>query len=220
MINFYTNEVIMEFKSVLEGANFIGLKSGGTTISKCCQGKVLHAGYYDNVPVYWRYSNESDLEKKNRESNFLKTSNSSQKRLNTVVLNEKRVDMVDLNDNIIMIFNTIKDAFKFMNFYNGAHITECCYGKRSTAGIYNGMRVSWRFHDVEISKPEKKIYSPKDSAPCKEVIGICKYTGAITTYKSIRDAARQLGLKSHRSISKALKDKTSTAANKYWKYIE
>ena len=56
--------------------------------------------------------------------------------------NSRKVAQYDLNNNLIQIFDSITEAAQSIGVFNGAHITECCKGKRKKCGGY-----IWKFVD-------------------------------------------------------------------------
>ena len=64
----------------------------------------------------------------------------------------KKVAQYDLNNNLIQIFNSVIEAAQSINVYNGAHISECCKGKRQKCGGY-----IWKYVDENLDDQEEMI---------------------------------------------------------------
>ena len=56
--------------------------------------------------------------------------------------NSRKVAQYDLNNNLIQIFDSITEAAQSVGVSSGAHITQCCKGKRKKCGGY-----IWKYVD-------------------------------------------------------------------------
>lgn len=71
--------------------------------------------------------------------------------------NARKVAQYDLNNNLIQIFNSVIEAAQSINVYNGAHISECCKGKRQKCGGY-----IWKYVDETLEDQEEMINDVDD----------------------------------------------------------
>ena len=66
--------------------------------------------------------------------------------------NAKEGAQDDLNNNLIQIFDSVIEAAQSINVYNGAHITDCCRGRRQKCGGY-----IWKYVDETLDDQEEMI---------------------------------------------------------------
>ena len=130
-------EKINSYNSAKEASEKTGLSHG--TICSCCRGERKQTGGYQ-----WRYEN----------------SNLPLKCFQEIIKTEtkKIIQQLDENNNIIGEYPTLSAAGK-SNKISISNISECCNGKRKTAGGFKWVK--------NISKKEKKII--------KEIKGENKY---------------------------------------------
>lgn len=114
---------IKTFNSFEEGKKYFGIVSKSNMIGEVCAGNRMTAYGY-----VWRYFGEP-FDKYKIDVNKIKTNN--------------RIYQCDMNNNIICIHNTLKDAACSINTTNKKYIKECCMGERES---YKGFK--WFYEDT------------------------------------------------------------------------
>ena len=120
-------DFIASYSSAKEASEKTKLSHG--TICACCRGERNHTGGYQ-----WRYSNSLLPLKKFQKIVQTKT--------------KKIIQQIDMNNNIINEYSTLSAAGK-SNQITISNISECCNGKRKTAGGFKWVK--------KIIKEEKEI---------------------------------------------------------------
>lgn len=135
-IDIDTNKIINEFESIKQAANYMNIKSGHL-ISKSAKGKIKDAYGY-----IWRFKNSKDIDKNNEVAKKQSLTTKGIKRARTQAnINAslklcKKIKMVDINTNEeLKIFNSIVEAYKFLNLKNG-NIVKVLKGKYKKAHGY------------------------------------------------------------------------------------
>lgn len=146
MYTFPDLKFIKSFNSAIDAAKSANLKTN-TNIIRCCKGLQDKSGTYEGNPVTWRYTDESLDEKKLREKMYAERFAKDSKRKNFLATHKcRRVAMFYTDDlsTKVLEFEFIRMAADELSI-NATHISDCCNGKRKTAGKYNDRRVTWRY---------------------------------------------------------------------------
>ena len=143
-----------------------------------------------DVKKYW-YNNREKYLKKIRERNNKKV----------ILINNGK------------IFESCKEASKYVNLKSNTNITMCCKGERSHAGTYNNKKAVWMYYEdyikltpLEINYIKNKANEVKDQYKNRKVICL----NNMKVFNSCKEASKYAGLKSGSAISDALKRETGT----------
>lgn len=237
MINPKDNEELFIFESASNAAAFVGIKNN-TNITRCCKGTQRTAGKYNNLPVTWRYLNETESDLILRESNSALQDikfNNRKRMLETHMKRKTKMFYLDDIDNTIMEFESAIEGANFIGLksYNG--IYQCCNGYRNYAGTFNNKKVTWRYSEMTVDElsefknrcqersrksAERYKHISRMKPHMKSIIGTSIKDGMIVEFNSLKDAAKYCGLKNLTSISNTLKGRQRSAGGYYWRYNE
>lgn len=237
MINSINNEEILVFESTASAAEFVGIKNN-TNISRCCKGTQGTAGKYNNIPVTWRYLNETEEDITLKESNKAIREvkfNNRRKMLETHMKRKTQMFYLDNPSKAIMEFESAIDGAHFIGLESHNGIYQCCNGYRNYAGKFNNKKVTWRYSEMsddEISefnkrcdeRSKKSIERYKNIAKMKPhmkaIAGISVKDGTEVRFNSVKEAADWCGLRNLTSISNVLSGRQKSSGGYYWRYID
>lgn len=135
------------FKSCIEASEYVGLESS-CTITLCCQGNRLSAGKIENESAIWMYY--QDYLSLDKDSIELKLNKGKKSRENSNLnLKDNSIKVICLNNGIV--FDSLKNACKFVGLKSGFSISKCCNGISSYAGKINGEPAKWKYYDDYIN---------------------------------------------------------------------
>lgn len=80
----------------------------------------------------------------------------------TLVLRQKKVCSIDDNNNILEIFNSVKEAAIFYGIKDSTHVVRVCKGKNKSGKTY-GIRFKYMQNDLQIAKENSKNRSKGSS---------------------------------------------------------
>ena len=153
----------------------------------------------------------------------------------------RKVDMISTVDGTVL--NTFRSA-KYAAAMSGAknckrntNIIRCCKGLQDSAGEYNGIKVTWRYHNetpeekefrennilkrqnnLKVLREKMQAYNTRKS---KSVLKIDTMTNNIVCeYASASEAGRDVGLFNSSKIVECCKGYRKSAAGYIWKYKE
>lgn len=196
--------IVNEFKSIKDASDYIGV--GSSTISAACRKKVYYAGGY-----IWRYKNDTLTQ---NELTFLKTKNPDKGK-------SKKVYQFDLSGDYIKEYPSVTKASKETSVSAG-DISSCCLMKLKSAGgyiwTYNKESITdYSFYN-DLKILNHNLYNGEISM--KPVEQRDRYTGdLINTFKSQKQAAISIGVKSPTNISQCCLNHVATAYGYHWCYV-
>lgn len=179
------------FNSLTDAAKSVGL-STASQISRCCKNKNFTAAGY-----HWKYA--SSLEDIEFRSNFGRNNGkkATKNRMKAVLCVETGV-----------VYPSQKDAIVSLNLPPGCSISQCCRGKKATAGGYH-----WEYAD----KTLKHKYEKYSVQPRKKKI-LCVETGVV--YDSVEEAMVSVGLKNAQCIFRCCRGKAGSAGGYHWEFAD
>lgn len=175
-----------------------------TSISACCNGNVKSAGTRDGEKIVWVFEEDKNtLEQRIIDANYDKPSGEPAKRV---------------TNNFGEVYDSLADAERATGVSH-AHISDCCNGKRKSAGTRGDIKIVWVFEEDKDTLEQKIIKANEE--PKRECKQVTNNFG--DTYDSIGVAARETGI-AQANISNCCLGKLKSAGKKdgaklIWSFI-